>query len=359
MTGSLHLRGVLLPDDAERDVWVLGDRLTFEPVPDADTIATGGWVLPGLVDAHCHVGLQHDGAVLSLDVARDHARADAAAGALLLRDAGSPLDTRPLLDEVDLPRLIRAGRHIARPRRYLRNYAEEVEPAQLVEEVRRQISYGDGWVKLVGDWIDRDVGDLTPLWPGELLAEAVAVAHEAGARVAVHAFATETLGDLISAGVDSIEHGTGLTDDLLARMADRGTTLTATSLVVGTFGGIADTAQPKFPAYAQRMRQMAAGYPRLLRSAHEAGVVMHVGTDAGGVLPHGRIAGEILALHAAGVPPDAAVAAGSWAARGWLGLPGISDGAPADLVVYAADPRRDPATLREPVRIVLRGRVLL
>ncbi len=358
MNGPLHVRGVLLPGDTERDVWVADGRLTFEPITGAETIATRGWVLPGLVDAHCHVGLQHDGAVESLEVARDQARADAAAGALLLRDAGSPLDTRPLLDEPDLPRLIRAGRHIARPRRYLRNYAEEVEPARLVEEVRRQAAYGGGWVKLVGDWIDRDAGDLVPLWPADLLAQAVAAAHEAGARVAVHTFATESLADLITAGVDSIEHGTGLTDDLIALMVERGTTLTSTSLVVGTFGQIADTAQARFPAYAARMREMAPRYPEVVRSAYEAGVVIHVGTDAGGVFPHGLIVEEIRALHAAGVPAEAAVAAGSWASRRWLGLPGIEEGAPADLVVYADDPRSGLATLAEPVRIVLRGRVI-
>ena len=49
--------------------------------------------------------------------------------------------------------------------RYLRNYAAEVEPDQLVAEVERQAARGDGWIKLVGDWIDRELGDLAPLWP--------------------------------------------------------------------------------------------------------------------------------------------------------------------------------------------------
>ncbi len=359
MSPPLHLRGVLLPDEVDRDCWVRDGRVTFTPVPEAQTVAAAGWVVPGLVDAHCHVGLQHDGPVASLDVARQQARADAAVGALLLRDAGSPLDTRPLLSEPDLPRLVRAGRHIARPRRYLRNYAEEVEPAQLVDEVRRQAAYGGGWVKLVGDWIDRQSGDLAPLWPADLLTEAVSVAHQAGVRVAVHSFATETLADAIEAGVDSIEHGTGLNAELIAQMVQRRTTLTATSLVVDTFDAIADAAQGKFPAYARRMREMKAGYAAVLRLAHEAGVQVHVGTDAGGVLPHGLIVTEIQSLSAAGIPPEAALAAGSWLARDWLGFPGICEGAPADLVVYASDPRTDLRVLVAPARIVLRGRVIL
>ncbi len=355
---ALHLRGVLLPGEEDRDLWVRDGRLTFEQVAGAETVADRGWVLPGLVDAHCHVGLQEDGPVADLDVAREQARADRDAGALLLRDAGSPIDTRPLLEEPDLPRLVRAGRHIARPRRYLRNYAEEVEPAGLTDEVRRQAAYGGGWVKLVGDWIDRDSGDLAPLWPTDVLTEAVTAAHEAGARVAVHCFATETVGGLLASGVDCIEHGTGLTDALIADLAATGTTLTSTTLITGTFGGIADRAQDRFPAYAARMRAMAAGYPALLRTAYESGVTLHVGSDAGGVVPHGLVVEEIVGLHAAGVPASAALAAGSWASRQWLGLPGIEEGAPADLVVYDADPRADLAVLRQPARLVLRGRVV-
>lgn len=358
MTGDLHLRGVLLPDESQRDVWVRAGRLTFDPVAGAETVAVAGWIVPGLVDAHCHVGLQADGVVDSLDVAREQARADRDAGALLLRDAGSPMDTRALLDETDLPRLIRAGRHIARPRRYIRNYAEEVEPEDLVAEVRRQAAYGGGWVKLVGDWIDRDLGDLAPLWPADVLVEAVRAAHRAGARVAVHTFGSEALADLIAAGVDCVEHGTGLTDELIAEMVTRGTTLTATTLVVGTFAEIAERAEAKFPAYAARMRAMRAAYPRVLRSAYQAGVAIHVGSDAGGVLPHGLVAQEIQGLAGAGIPAGHALAAGSWAARDWLGLPGIAEGAPADLVVYPTDPRTDLRVLAEPARIVLRGRVV-
>ena len=53
------------------------------------TVATGGWIMPGLVDAHCHVGLECT-ARCPTSVAEQHALADRAAGALLLRDAGSP-----------------------------------------------------------------------------------------------------------------------------------------------------------------------------------------------------------------------------------------------------------------------------
>ena len=82
----------------------------------------------------------------------------------------------------DLPRIVRAGRHIARSRRYIRNFAHEVEPEDVVAYVRAEARRGDGWVKLVGDWIDRETGDLSPSFPRETGIAAVQAAHEEGAR---------------------------------------------------------------------------------------------------------------------------------------------------------------------------------
>ena len=168
---ALHLRAVVLPEGEQRDLWVDAEgHVRHDPDAairrDAETVLEDGWLLPGLVDAHCHVGLDEHGGV---DEATTEAQAvaDRDTGALLLRDAGVPVDTHWVDDRPDLPRIIRAGRHIARTRRYIRNYGEEVEPEQLVAEVERQAARGDGWVKLVGDWIDRDAGDLTPCWPAD------------------------------------------------------------------------------------------------------------------------------------------------------------------------------------------------
>ena len=63
---------------------------------------------------------------------------DRDAGTLLIRDAGSPADTRWVDDREDLPRIIRAGRHIARTRRYIRNFAHEIEPEDLAAYVRQE-----------------------------------------------------------------------------------------------------------------------------------------------------------------------------------------------------------------------------
>jgi imidazolonepropionase-like amidohydrolase len=356
---DLHLSGVVLPQGEHRDLWVRGGRITFDPVPGAETVSRGGWLLPGLVDAHCHVGIGLGGVhVEDLAGLREQALAERAAGVLALRDCGSPVDTRALDDEPDLPRIIRAGRHLAAPRRYIPDLAVELDPGELAAEVRVQARRGDGWVKLVGDWIDRGVGDLAPEWPRAALTAAIAAAHEEGARVTAHTFGTDALPDLIAAGIDCIEHGTGLTEELIGEMAARGTAVVPTLVNVENFPGFAAAGESKFPAYASTMRRLYANSGAVVRAAYEAGVPVFAGTDAGGGIAHGVIADEVRALHAAGLPVEAALGAGSWAARSWLGLPCIEEGAPADVVVYDSDPRADLDSLQRPRRMLLRGRVV-
>ena len=360
----LHLTGPVLtgPDTEVAQAWVAGGRLTFERPPatarSSAAVRVAGWVLPGLVDAHCHVGLAAHGAVDEATQV-EQATTDRDHGALLLRDAGSPADTRWIDRREDLPVIIRAGRHIARTKRYLRNYAEEIEPEELPDMVRRQAARGDGWVKLVGDWIDRDTGDLAPCWPADAVRAAIAAAHEAGARVTAHCFGGECLPDLVAAGIDGIEHATGMWDPRLVEAAAAQRIAVVPTLVnIATFPDIADRAEEKFPRYAAQMRALHARRYETVRTAYEAGVPVYTGTDAGGSLPHGLVAQEVAELVAAGLPPLAALDAATWAARRWLGRPGLAEGAPADVVVYDADPRADVAALAHPAAVVLRGRVV-
>ena len=353
----LHLRGVLLPEEEQRDVWIVDGRLTFQPVAGADTIARGGWIVPGFVDAHCHIGVTTHGWA-DPDTQVEQALLDRDAGALLLRDAGAPVDNTGVQKRPDLPRLVRAGRHIARPRRYIRDLGVEVEPQDLVAEVEHQAGRGDGWVKLAADWIDREVGDLTPVWPDDVLAAAIGRAHELGVRVAAHTFSEQALPGLINAGIDSIEHGTGITADLLDEIARRGIAVVPTLINIDTFPEIAAAAAEKFPAYAAHMRALHGSSRQRVRDAFEAGVPLYTGTDAGGSLPHGLIREEITALVQAGIPQSEVIALASWRAREWLGFDGLTEGALADLVVYDDDPRAELATLYEPRRMVLAGRVV-
>jgi imidazolonepropionase-like amidohydrolase len=356
----LRLTGRMLlgPETVVDELWVVGGRITFtRPTGPLATSAqhVEGWVLPGLVDAHCHVGLGRNGAVPD-EVAEQQASTDRDAGTLLIRDAGQPGDTRWVDRRADLPVIVRAGRHIARSRRYLRNYGHEIEPEELARYVRAEARHGDGWVKLVGDWIDRDLGDLAPCWPADALHEAIAVAHAEGARVTAHCFAEDSLPDLLAAGIDCIEHGTGLTDQTRAVAAARGVPIVPTLVNIATFPHIAEAGQARFPGYSAHMRELHARRYDTVREAYQAGIPIYVGTDAGGSLPHGLVAAEVAELVTAGLPPLAALDAASWSARAWLGHPGLDEGAPADLVVYDADPRADVGVLGHPRLVVLRGR---
>lgn len=333
--------------------------LSAEPVAGAETAfgadSADGWIIPGLVDAHCHVGLGPAGPT-TVDEAVMQAETERGAGALLLRDAGSPVDTREFDDRDDLPRIIRAGRHLARPKRYTPGLPIDIEdesqlPAAVAEQARR----GDGWVKLVGDWIDRSVGDLAPLWSDDVLVDAIAAAHAEGARVTAHVFGEDALPGLITAGIDCIEHGTGITDDVIALMLEHGTALVPTLINIENFPGIA-AAAGKYPTYAKHMTDLYATCHQRVGAAFEAGVPVFAGTDAGGMVAHGRIADEVSALGRIGMSPTAALGAASWTAREWLGRPSLEHGASADFVCYTADPR-EPGVLNHPDLVVLRGRV--
>ncbi len=360
---ALHLSGRIVVDGTTEagECWVVGGRVTFTPPLGGADRRIDGVVLPGLVDVHCHVGLGPTGPV-DRAAAEAQAIADRDAGTLLIRDAGSPADTRWVDDRPDLPRLIRAGRHLARPKRYLRHYGRELAaPGDLPAAVGEEAALGDGWVKIVADWIDRGLGpeaDLTPLWPDDVLAAAVATAHAAGARVTAHTFATEALPGLLAAGVDCLEHGTGLTDDLIDEVARREVPVVPTLLQIERFAAIADQGAGKFPRFAARMRAMHERRYRHVAHLHEARVPLLVGTDAGGTIGHGRLPAEAAELVRAGVPAPDVVAAATWDARRYLGVPGITEGAPADVVVYPADPRTDIAVLAHPRAVVLGGAVV-
>ena len=354
---TLRFRGPVLPEGEAVDLYVTDGRISRQPVAGAETAAEG-WIVPGLVDAHCHIGLDDHGATDDVEAERQ-AIADRDAGALLIRDCGSALDTSWIHRRDDLPRLIRAGRHIARTRRYLRNYADEVEPGGLVAAVTEQARRGDGWVKLVGDWISREDGDLAPSFPADSFAAAIDAAHDAGARVTAHCFGPAVLPGLLDAGIDCIEHGTGLSEDLLEQMVAQGTALVPTVMQTEKFPSYAAEGAERFPAYSATMTDLYARRRRVIHAAHEAGVAMFAGSDGGGVAKHGNLPGEVLAMVDMGLPVEYALGAASWRARAWLGWnSGLGEGDPADFVVYPRNPIEDPSVLHEPAVVVLRGSVV-
>ncbi len=353
---ALRFSGPVLPDGEVREVFVLDGRVTYERPAGAESAAEG-WIVPGLVDAHNHLGLEDGGAVSDEEIERT-AIADRANGVLLTRDCGSPADTRWVQEREDLPRLIRCGRHVARTRRYLKGYGAEVEPDALADIVAEQARAGDGWVKLVGDWISRDEGDLAPSFPADAVAAAIEVAHALGAKVTAHCFGEDSLGPLLDAGIDCIEHGTGLTEAHIEQMVAQGVALVPTVLQTSKFPGFASAGRDKFPAYSATMDRLFARRREVLMQAHEAGVPLYVGSDGGGSARHGVLHEEIRAMAEMGLSGEEVLGAASWRARAWLGWnPGLDEGDPADFVVYPRNPVEDLSVLQEPTAVVLRGRV--
>ncbi|WP_029068768.1 amidohydrolase family protein [Jonesia quinghaiensis] len=351
-----RLRGrIILDDGSERpEAWVVGGKLSLTAV-SGDVTTLDGVFLPGLVDMHCHIGLDAHGATTP-EIAYQQAVVNRDSGVLLVRDAGSALDTSWLQSRTDVPHIIRCGQHIARPRRYLKDFASEIDQSdQLPAEMDRQARRGDGWVKIVADWIEREHGDLAPLWRPQDLAAGVARAHAAGARVTAHTFATESVGALLDAGIDCLEHGTGMSEEHMRRAAEAGIPVVPTLLQIERFDQIAAQGEHRFPDFALRMRRMHAQRREQVHALHALGVSLFVGTDAGGSIAHGRIADECAALVEAGIPSEQVTASASWQSRQYLGRPGMREGEVVQAVRYADDPHLDITALRSPTTIITHG----
>lgn len=363
----IHLTGPILGEREAPEAWLVDGRVTYsrpenlQAFGDRAPTQLQGYVLPGLVDAHCHIGLG-EGAASDRATAETQAVADRDSGVLLIREPGHPGNTRWTEARPDLPNIIRAGRHIARPVRYIRGYALEIDDARdLPEAMARQARASDGWVKIVADWLDRSLGAdavVAPLWPPEVLADGIAAAHEAGARVMAHAFSHAAIGPLLDAGIDSIEHGTGMDADHMREAALRGIPVTPTLLQVENFAGFAEAAGTKFPAYSRQMREMYERRDAQIRAFFDAGTQLLPGSDAGGVIGHGLLPRELALWEAAGIPPADIVSFATWKARKFLDAPALEEGAPADLVAYSADPRHGVSALATPQTVMLGGVVV-
>ena len=344
---ALRIRGFALPDGEPVDLYADGDRWTTDPVAGADLVAEG-WLLPGLVDAHTHPGAEEPGQPLDHEVLRADLRAHVASGVALIRApglAGDPPDWFGHID--DGPRAVHAGPWIAQHGQFFDGWGRRPDLAD-VPAVAAEQAARTGWAKVVIDWA---VGD--DVMPVDVLREAVTRVHAAGGRLAVHSQHPDGGAVAVEAGVDSLEHGMCLDPELLPRMAERGIALTPTlSVITGSLPRA--QAAPDSPRKQWYVAGAGAHGP-LAAAAVEAGVTVLAGTDS---RPHGGIVGEIRALVAAGVSPHEAIAAASWTARSFLGLPGLIPGAPADAAVYDADPRNDLGQLDKPRAVIVRGKRL-
>ncbi len=341
----LRIRGFALPDGEPVDLYADGDRWTDDPVPGAE-LAAEGWLLPGLVDMHTHPGAL-PGEPLDEELLRQDLLAHARAGVTMIRSPGLAGEPPGWFgSDADLPRAVHAGPWLAQHGQFVDGWGRRASHAELPGLAAAQAAR-TGWAKIIVDW---KVGD-EPV-PAAVLTAITDAVHAAGGRVAVHAQHAAGCAAAVTAKVDSLEHGMWLDSDLLPQMAAQGTVLTPTLAAFVS-------ELPEFSRWpAGPRRDWILGgtnrHGQLSAAAAEAGVTVLAGTDS---RPHGRVSAEIQALAAAGLRPHDALAAGSWAARAYLGLPGLVPGGPADAVVYSSDPRADLSQLAAPRAVILRGRL--
>jgi len=354
----LALRGRVLPDRVERMVFIDGDRITFDPVANAEFVHDGGWLLPGLVDVHTHPGADFDVGVFDDDLLRSHLRAHSAAGVGVVRTPGVVGGVIPswVHEEQDLPRVIAGGPWLAAPNGFFAGFGREVDVGSLAETAVDVVRQTRQWCKLIVDWSHGEGPErrYEPTVPFEVIADTVRRVHAVGGRVAVHTQHPDGAEAAVLAGVDSLEHGMHLSERLLAVMAEQGTVLVPT--LTAFEQGVEHLKGVDPPTWMSRfMLDGVERHPRLVAAAHDAGVTVLAGTDS---LPYGNVAREVALLAGCGLPGDVAVAAASWIARGFLGLDGVSEGAPADVVAFDTDPTVDTDALAYPRRVVLKGRVI-
>jgi imidazolonepropionase-like amidohydrolase len=340
----VRVRGYALPDGEYVDLYADGDRWTTDPVPNAELVAEG-WLVPGLVDAHTHPGAELPGAPLDESMLRKHLHEHVDAGVTAIRSPGLAADPPPWFGEdPDVPRAWHAGPWLAQQDQFFEGWGNRPSHADLPAVAAAQ-ARRTGWAKIIADWgVDDD-----PV-PVDVLRATAEAVHAVGGRLAVHSQQAAGGVAAVAAGVDSVEHGMCLDPALLNDMAAQGMALTPTlSVLQSSLGKMAQRADsPGKRWYVGG----ATAHPALVTAAAEAGVTLLAGTDS---VPHGRIIDEVRALAAAGLRPHDALAAASWTARGYLGLPGLEPNAPADAVVYANDPRTDLDQLAHPLAVVLRG----
>ncbi len=285
------------------------------------------------------------------------ARSHLDAGVLALREPGSPdHESRDLGPADGLPRITTAGRFLSPPGRYFPGLAREVDEGGLVEAALEELAWSGAWVKLIGDSPLGGDG-ITRTFTDAALAQVTAAVHGAGGRVSVHCTVPEVISGALDAGVDSLEHGSFMTLDLLPVLRQADVTWVPTCSINDAVRGLVRNVGYSESAI-RHVETCLDAQPEVIRQAVADGVRVLAGTDAG-MVPHGMVRREIELLIAAGVPVEAALGAGSWTARSWLGLPLVEEGAPADLVAYREDPRDDPAVLAVPAVIILDGELLV
>ena len=396
--------------DSVRDgfaVLVEGNRIA-KVGPAAELQAAGvqvidlgeSWLLPGLIDAHTHLMLQgditaadYDEQLLKESIPYRTLRGAAAAriavmnGFTTVRDLGTEgamyadvdLKTAIARGVIPGPRVFASTLAMAPTGMYpLTGYAWELRVPEGVliadgvegvrKAVREQVKYGADWIKFYADGRYYRTGDpKRPLrsWVKFTKAEMDAIvdeSHRLGRKVAAHAMAWDGIDAALSARVDSIEHGYGLTDDLIERMVKQNVYWCPTAYV-----GIW-VAQGRGGIWPEMVPIEREAFARALKR----GARIAYGTDAGGYAWTENQAKELSILVRYGMTPMAAIKAATSVAASLLdpicppqaaSCPGsdlgtLAPGKLADLIAVGSDPLKDVSALEQVHFVMKNGEVL-
>lgn len=363
---------------------------------DAEIVDAPGYTLtPGLIDVHVHLaysGTPQKRAFRSEAVdmsyprmalrAAAHARATLEAGFTTVRDMNAPggviIDLRNAIDagELEGPR-IRAcglglsvtGGHMDQPGFGDHIHMDDMTypcdgPEAFRRGVRAQVKRGADFIKI--NVCVSSVTDPQSPYRQEMtdqeIAAAISEAHMLEKAVAAHTSGGPSIRTAVELGLDTVEHGHWLDDDTVSSMAQRGSTLVPTLLVN----------ERNFDFTPEQMGATAEGWRWLglartakwesLRKAHEAGVRVAVGTDAGFMLPHGAMnAREIELLVEGGLTPLEALTAATKNGAEVTRMPSVGTleaGKLADLLLVKGDPIEDVTLFqdRTSLRVIKSGR---
>jgi imidazolonepropionase-like amidohydrolase len=345
-----------------------------------------GTVLPGLVDCHTHLvadstfgGLERVGGMTgeAIDaVIVESLRAQAAAGVTAVRDLGDRgYRTLAFRAEPGLPRVVAAGPPITTPGGHCHFLGGAVD-GDLRAAVRQRAEHGVDVIKVMasGGFATPETDQLGAQFTVPELEVLVEAAHEAGLPVVAHAHSLVGMRNALAAGVDGIEHFSGLSreggaridDDVLAETARRG-------VVVGLTSGNDRSLHRLMPAPPPPVAALMAAFGvssfdefysermGLYTRLREHGVRVVAGVDSG-IAPtkrHGnawRVVGEMVE---AGWPVAEALAAATSVAAEVCGLGGetgrLAEGFAADILVVDGDLASDVTTLARPRSVLVRG----